>query len=89
MREKSGIFRIIVDGTQDINGTDQESFCIRYVDKSDLSVHEEFNGLYNQTVATKEAICKTIQDILLCLQLSLEDMMVHRIWMVAIMVVKL
>ena len=32
IREKSGIFGIIVDGTQDINGTDQESFCIHYVE---------------------------------------------------------
>ena len=32
IREKSGIFGIIVDGTQDINGTDQESFYIRYVE---------------------------------------------------------
>ena len=74
IREKSGIFGIIVDGTQDINGTDQESFCIRHVDKSDLSVHEEFIGLYDQTVATGEAISKTIQDILLRLQFSLEDL---------------
>ena len=37
-------------------------------------MHEEFIGLYDQTVATGEAICKTIQDILLRLQFSLEDL---------------
>ena len=31
IREKSGIFGIIVDGTQDINGTDQESFLINLI----------------------------------------------------------
>lgn len=37
-------FSVIVDGTQDISGDEQESVCLRYVDH-DLFVYEEFVGV--------------------------------------------
>ena len=39
-------FAVIVDGTQDIQGVEQESICVRYVDDA-YHVHEDFVGLYN------------------------------------------
>ncbi|MBN3304790.1 ZMYM1 protein, partial [Amia calva] len=38
-------FALIVDGTQDVSGTEQESVCLRYVDH-DLIPHEEFIVFY-------------------------------------------
>lgn len=38
-------YSIIIDGTQDISGVEQESICIRYVDHN-LVPHEAFIGLY-------------------------------------------
>ena len=42
--EEDGVFSVIVDGTQDINGTEQESIYVRHVD-DDLNLHEDFVGL--------------------------------------------
>lgn len=39
-------FALIVDGTQDISGQEQESVCLHYVDH-DLNPHEEFIGMYS------------------------------------------
>ncbi|KAI4824444.1 hypothetical protein KUCAC02_012955 [Chaenocephalus aceratus] len=40
-------FVIIIDGTQDISGVEQESICVRSVD-ADLQPKEEFLGIYQQ-----------------------------------------
>ncbi|KAK0144414.1 hypothetical protein N1851_017198 [Merluccius polli] len=37
-------YAVIMDGTQDISGQEQESICLRYVD-NDLKPHEEFIGI--------------------------------------------
>ena len=39
----SKMFSIILDGTQDASGDEQESICFRYVD-SELTTKEEFIG---------------------------------------------
>ena len=36
IKEESNLFGIVVDGTQDIRGVEQECICIRYVTKSFL-----------------------------------------------------
>ncbi|KAI6661467.1 Zinc finger MYM-type protein 1-like [Oopsacas minuta] len=41
--QKHGCFAIIVDGTQDVSGREQESICLRHVN-SDLHVREDFVG---------------------------------------------
>ena len=38
-------FSIMMGGTRDQSGTEQEALCLRYADH-DLVVHEEFIGLY-------------------------------------------
>ncbi len=48
-------YSLIIDGTQDAAGFEQESFCLRFVDK-DLQPREEFIGLYQVTSTTGENI---------------------------------
>ena len=52
-------FSVIMDGTQDVSGKEQEAVCVRYVDH-DLIVHEEFVGMYEVSVTTGENLAKVI-----------------------------
>lgn len=63
-------FALIVDGTQDVSGTEQESVCLCYVDH-DLIPHEEFIGLYAVTETTGESLAKMAIDVLSRLHLPL------------------
>ena len=64
---------MIVDGTQDISGTEQESICIRYVDDA-LTVHEEFVGFYEPRSTTGADLAAMIEDALLRLGLPLSHL---------------
>lgn len=66
-------FSVIVDGTQDISGDEQESVCLRYVDH-DLFVYEEFVGLYKVSETTGHGIAKVIFDVLLRLNLPMSGL---------------
>ena len=59
---KKNIFAILVDGTQDIAGEEQESIRIRYVDE-ELTVHETFLGLYNVASNTGDALSRMMFDV--------------------------
>ena len=61
----------MVDGTRDISGIEQESICVRYVDK-DFNCHEEFLGMYEAKLTTGAAISEYISDALLRLGLPKE-----------------
>lgn len=63
-------FSIIVDGTQDISGEEQESICVRYVDQ-DFNVHEEFLGFYQTNSTTGAQLARLIEDALCRLNLPL------------------
>ena len=63
-----GQFAVIVDGTQDVQGLEQESICVRYVD-ANYGVHEDFVGLYNIAETTGASLSNMIQDALLRLNL--------------------
>lgn len=63
-------YSIIIDGTQDISGVEQESICIRYVDH-DLVPHEAFIGLYEVLGTTGEAIARVAKDVLLRLNIPI------------------
>uniref|UniRef100_A0AAX7SIF0 DUF4371 domain-containing protein n=2 Tax=Astatotilapia calliptera TaxID=8154 RepID=A0AAX7SIF0_ASTCA len=63
-------FSIIIDGTQDITGREQESICFRYVDE-DLVPHEVFVGLYEVSGTTGVEIARTAVDVLLRLNLPM------------------
>lgn len=64
------MFAVIVDGTRDICGSEQESICIRYV-SHDLFPHELFLGFYETPETTGARIAALIKDALLRLQLPL------------------
>ncbi len=66
-------YSVIIDGTQDVSGTEQESICLRYVD-SDLEPREEFIGLYETSSTTGEQISKIVSDVLLRLNLPLSGL---------------
>ena len=68
-----GQFAVIVDGTQDVQGLEQESICVRYVD-ANYGVHEDFVGLYNIAETTGASLSNMIQDALLRLNLPITDL---------------
>lgn len=63
-------FSLIVDGTQDISGIEQESICLRYVDK-DLVPQEVFMGLYQTSDTTGKVLANIALDALTRLNLPL------------------
>ena len=57
-------YAIIIDGTQDISGQEQESIWLCYIDK-DLIPHEEFIDLYGVSDTTGKSIAEVAKDVLL------------------------
>ncbi|XP_063754288.1 zinc finger MYM-type protein 1-like isoform X1 [Eleginops maclovinus] len=66
-------YSLIIDGTQDAAGVEQESFCLRFIDKN-LQPREEFIGLYQVTSTTGENIASAAKDVLLRLNLPLSQL---------------
>ena len=56
--------------TQDISGKEQESICIRYVERSSLTPVEVFLGLYDATSTTGQSMAAMIEDV--CIRLNLD-----------------
>ncbi|XP_076311738.1 zinc finger MYM-type protein 1-like [Tachypleus tridentatus] len=71
--QQSKIFALMVDGTQDVTGAEEEAICVRYVDEN-LDVHEIFLGLYSVSNTTGETISSTILDVLTRLNLPLSGL---------------
>ena len=70
-------FAMIVDGTQDVQGLEQESICVRYVDAS-YGAHEDFVGLYTIVETTGASLSNMIQDALLRLHLPIINLRARR-----------
>jgi len=70
---ESRYFVVVVDGTQDCAGLEQESICIRYVDKT-LTVNEMFVGLYNPPDTTGKTLAVVDKDVLTRFMLPIEDL---------------
>ncbi|XP_072016938.1 zinc finger MYM-type protein 1-like [Amphiura filiformis] len=70
---KNKFYAVMVDGTQDITGAEQESICIRHVD-DELNVHEDFIGLYEAPSSSGEAISTIIEDVIIRLGLSIDNL---------------
>ena len=66
-------YAVIMDGTQDISGQEQESICLRYVD-NDLKPHEEFIGMYSVTETSGKSLAGVVQDVLLRLNLPMHGL---------------
>ncbi|KAI6647075.1 Zinc finger MYM-type protein 1-like [Oopsacas minuta] len=71
--QKHGCFAIIVDGTQDVSGREQESICLRHVN-SDLHVREDFVGIYEIPITTSESIAGMVFDVLTRFTLPLSNL---------------
>lgn len=69
-KQNPAIFSVIVDGTKDIAGIEQESVCVRYVSK-DLHPVEVFLGFYAADSTTGQNIATIIEDVLQRLQLDM------------------
>ena len=68
---QAGAIAIIVDGTQDVSGKEQESICVRYVDES-LNPVESFIGMFDSSDSTTgQSIANSVFDVLIRLQLPL------------------
>ncbi|XP_041376606.1 zinc finger MYM-type protein 1-like [Gigantopelta aegis] len=65
-----GLFAVIVDGTQDIQGVEQEAICVRYIDDA-YDVHEDFIGVYSVSETTGASLSNMLQDALLRLNLPI------------------
>ena len=48
-------FSVILDGTWDVSGAEQESVCLHYWDH-DLVPHKEFVGLYRVSETTGQSV---------------------------------
>ena len=70
---RSQSFAVIVDSTQDIQRTEQESICIRWVD-DDIEPHEDFVGFYAVNATTGVELAKCVKDCLIRYQLPLESL---------------
>jgi len=70
--QSSHQFGIVVDGTQDCSGQEQESVCIRYVD-TQMDVNEVFVGLFSPPDTTGLTLSVVIKDIVLRLGLQLSN----------------
>ena len=66
-------FAVIVDGTQDISGVEQESLCVRFVD-DDFHVHEEFLGFFECASSTGNDLARMVQDALCRLNLPIANL---------------
>ena len=65
-----GHLGVIVDGTQDVQGAEQEAICVQYVDDA-YNVYEDFLGLYSVSETTCASLSNMLQDALLRLNLPM------------------
>ena len=73
VKEESRQYAIIVDGTQDCTGQEQESLCVRYVN-AELEPAEAFLGLYLPNDTKGSTIADVIMDALLRFDLPIHDL---------------
>ena len=71
--QRNGCFAIIVDGTEDVSGQEQESICLKHVN-SDLHVDEDFVGLYEIPSKASESIAGKVFDVLTRFALPLSNL---------------
>jgi len=65
-------FGIVVDGTQDCCGQEQESLCIRYVNPH-MEANKVFVGLFNPPDTTGLILSSVIKDVVTHLGLHLSN----------------
>lgn len=63
-------YSVMMNGTRDVSGKEQEAVCFRYLDK-DLVPCEEFIGLYEVSLTTGKNLAKVVMDVLQHLNLPI------------------
>lgn len=73
----SPFYGIIADGSTDVTGNEQFTFCVRWVDGMTLKVREEFFGMYNAPDSRAETLYKALRDMILRLGLDFQNLRGH------------
>ena len=62
LHKKSQLFTLIADESTDISNKEQLTCVLRWMSTSDLSVHEDFLGMYEPKKTDAEAITTSLND---------------------------
>ena len=73
LRKKSQLFSLIADESRDISNKEQLTCVLRWISTTDLSVHEDFLGMYELEKTDAETITTSLKDILLRCNLTIDD----------------
>ena len=71
--QKNKFYAVIMDGTQDNAGKEQQSVCIRYT-TTNLKVKEVFVGLHEPADTTGQSLSNMLLELLSGLSLSTENL---------------
>ena len=77
VKTESCQFGFVVDGTRDCTGFEQESVCIRFVDKTNYKWAVHWVSLYNPPDTTGKTLPVVVKDVLTRPTLPLEDLRAH------------
>ena len=69
--QKAKFFTIMIDECTDISNHEQLVICIRWVQRDNLDVHEDFIGLYHIDDTSANTLVATIKDCLLRMNLNI------------------
>ena len=73
LRKKSQLFSLIADESKDISNKEQLTCVLRWISTTDLSVYEDFLGMYELEKTDAETITTSLKDILLRCNLTVDD----------------
>lgn len=73
IRKESQLFSLIADESRDISNKEQLTCVLRWISRTDLSVHEDFLGMYELEKTDAETITTSLKDILLRCSLTIDD----------------
>ncbi|XP_046845605.1 zinc finger MYM-type protein 1-like [Xenia sp. Carnegie-2017] len=73
IRKESQLFSLFADESRDISNKEQLKCVLRWISRTDLSVHEDFLGMYELEKTDAETITTSLKDILLRCSLTIDD----------------
>ncbi|CAB4037909.1 zinc finger MYM-type 1-like [Paramuricea clavata] len=73
LRKESQLFSLIADESRDISNKEQLTCVLRWISTTNLSVHEDFLGMYKLKKTDAETITTSLKDILLRCNLTIDD----------------
>ena len=73
LRKHLQLFSLVADESRDISNKEQLTCVLRWISATDLSIHEDFLGMYRLEKADAETITASLKDILLRCNLTIDD----------------